>query len=161
MAAAPPYYLIMKWTPRRLKRVLNIYPPYLGAGIRVTHIGDDWREVHVRMKLRWYNRNMVGTHFGGSLYAMAEPHPMLMLMQLLGKQYIVWDKLAEIEFVKPGRGTVRSVITISEEQLADIRANTVSGNSYLPKFDLHVVDEADELVAKIHKTVYVRKKSVS
>lgn len=150
----------MKWTPKRLKFLLNIYPPYLGAGIRVTHVGDDWREIHVAMKLRWYNRNRVGTHFGGSLYAMAEPHPMLMLMQLLGRDYIVWDKLAEIEFVAPGKGTVRSVVRITDQQLAAIKQNTANGGSYLPEFDLQVIDAENKIVAKIKKTVYVRKKGV-
>lgn len=148
----------MKWTPRRLRFVLNLYPPYLGAGIKVTHIGADWREIHVAMKLRWYNRNMVGTHFGGSLYAMAEPHPMLMLLQLLGKDYVVWDKSTSIEFVAPGRGTVRSVIKITDQELQAIRANTADGNSYLPEFNLQIVDEDDRIVARLNKTVYVRKK---
>ena len=149
----------MKWTPKRLKFVLNLYPPYFGAGIRVTHIGDDWREIHVAMKLRWFNRNMVRTHFGGSLFAMAEPHPMLMLLQLLGKDYVVWDKGGAIEFVKPGRGTVRSVVKISEQDLLTIKANTMDGSRYLPEFNFQVVDEENEVVANIKKTVYIRKKS--
>ena len=150
----------MKWTPKRLKFVLNLYPPYFGAGIRVSHIDDNWREIHVVMKLRWFNRNMVGTHFGGSLFAMAEPHPMLMLLQLLGKDYVVWDKWAAIEFRKPGRGTVRSVVKISEQELLTIKANTIDGGRYLPEFNLQVVDDENEVVAKIKKTVYVRKKSI-
>jgi acyl-coenzyme A thioesterase PaaI-like protein len=150
----------MKWTPKRLKLILNLYPPYVGAGIRVTHIGDDWWETHVSMKLRWYNRNMVGTHFGGSIYAMAEPHLMLMLLQLLGKDYVVWDKLAAIEFVKPGRGTIRTVVRITNEELMAIKANTADGSRYLPEFNLQVVDEKEDIVAKIKKTVYVRKKPV-
>ena len=150
----------MKWTPKRLKLVLNLYPPYLGAGVRVTHIGEDWRETHVAMKLRWYNRNMVGTHFGGSLYAMAEPHFMLMLLQLLGKDYVVWDKSAVIEFVSPGRGTVSSVVKITNEDLMAIKANTADGRRYLPEFEIEVVDEKEEIVARIKKTVYVRKKSL-
>lgn len=149
----------MKWTPKRLKLALNIYPPYLGAGVRVTHVADDWREIHVAMKLRWYNRNMVGTHFGGSLYAMAEPHPMLMLMQLLGREYIVWDKASSIEFVTPGKGMVRSEIRITDAQVEAIKANTAGGNRYLPEFHLRVMDEQRKTVASIRKTVYVRKKS--
>ncbi len=76
----------MKWTPRRLKLVLRLYPPYLGAGVNVTRIDPDWHELHVSMKLRWYNRNAVGTHFGGSLYSMVDPHLMLLLMGLLGDE---------------------------------------------------------------------------
>jgi hypothetical protein len=71
-------------TPRLFKMLLNCYPPYLGAGIRVRHVSHDFRDLWVQMKLRFYNRNYVGTHFGGSLYAMIDPFYMLMLMQVLG-----------------------------------------------------------------------------
>ena len=88
------------------KTMINLYPPYLGAGIHIARISNDYRDLLVTMKLRFYNRNYVGTHFGGSLYAMIDPFYMLMLMQMLGPEYIVWDKSATIEFKKPGRGTV-------------------------------------------------------
>ena len=90
---------LINLAPNQLKLVLNIYPPYLGAGIRVEYISEDWKELRVSMRLRWYNRNAVGTHFGGSLYAMIDPHLMLLLMRLLGKDYLVWDKMASIESV--------------------------------------------------------------
>ena len=111
------------------------------------------------MSLHWYNRNAVGTHFGGSLYAMVDPHVMLMLMQLLGKDYWVWDKSAEIEFVKAGKGKVSAVIAISDGALNAIRLETREGKKYFPVFDIEVKDETGALVARITKTLYVRKKS--
>jgi hypothetical protein len=83
---------------------MSFYPPYLGAGVRVRHISDDFRDVTVSMGLGWYNRNYVGTQFGGSLYSMVDPFYMLMLMENLGRQYIVWDKAADIDFISPGKG---------------------------------------------------------
>lgn len=148
----------MKWTPRRLKFGLNIYPPYLLAGIRVTRVDPGWRELEVRMKLRWYNRNAVGTHFGGSLYSMVDPHLMLMLMPLLGRDYVVWDQAASIRFVKPGKGTVRATIRISDEDLEDIRTNTAAGDAYRPEYELRVVDDDGETVAIVTKTLYIKKK---
>ena len=82
-----------------IKHALNIWSPYLGAGIKIEYIRKDWKEMKVSMKLRFYNRNIMNTHFGGSLYSMVDPHIMLMLMQLLGEDYIVWDKSAEIDFI--------------------------------------------------------------
>ena len=114
----------MKFTPKLLKRMLNLYPPYLGAGIKVTYISEDWKELHVSMSLRWFNRNAVGTHFGGSLYSMIDPHLMLLLMQLLGKEYLVWDKSADIEFVKASKKKVTSVLKVSNEDLKVIRRST-------------------------------------
>jgi hypothetical protein len=148
----------MNWTPRRAKFLLRFYGPYLGAGVRITHVSPDWHELHVEMKLRWYNRNIMGTQFGGSLYSMIDPHYMLLLMQLLGPEYTVWDKGAEIEFVRPGRGTVSATITISEQELADILKNTAAGQKYLPEFCLKIFDTDGQIVAKVRKILYVRRK---
>jgi len=148
----------MKFTPKLLKRMLNLYPPYLGAGIKVTYISEDWKELHVSMSLRWFNRNAVGTHFGGSLYSMIDPHLMLLLMQLLGKEYLVWDKSADIEFVKAIKKKVTSVLKVSNEDLKIIRRSTINGEKYFSNFIVEIRDEDDDLVAKIKKTIYVRRK---
>ena len=148
----------MKWTPRRLKFGLNLYPPYLLAGIRISHVDPEWRELRVSMRLRWYNRNAVGTHFGGSLFAMVDPHPMLLLMQLLGRDYIVWDQSATIHFRKPGRGVVRATIRFTDDQLDDIRRATADGTAHRPEYEVAILDDENDTVATVTKTLYVRRK---
>lgn len=149
----------MKITPGLLKWGLNLYGPYLGAGVRVKSISKDWRKTHVSMKLKWYNKNIMRVHFGGSLYAMVDPHIMLMLMQILGKQYQVWDKSAEIEFVKPGKGTVQAILEITPRDLATIEEKTQANEKYFHHFKVAVTDEHDDVVAKINKVLYIKKKS--
>src|SRR5690348_6576989 len=109
-------------TAKKLKQRIRFYPPYLGAGVRVTHVSDDFRTVKVEMPLRFYNKNYVGTHFGGSLYSMCDPFLMLMLIQILGKDYIVWDKAATIRFRKPGKGLVKATFEIPAQRVAEIKA---------------------------------------
>ncbi|HBD09116.1 MAG TPA: tetrameric acyl-CoA thioesterase [Syntrophobacteraceae bacterium] len=138
--------------------LLNIYPPYWGTGIVVKKISPDYKEIIVQMKMKWYNRNYVGTHFGGSLYAMTDPFFMLMLIQILGNEYIVWDKGAHIDFIKPGHGTLTAKFTINDEQIDDIFNNTLSGNKYLPQFSVDITNEFNETVARVNKLLYVRKK---
>ena len=143
----------------RLLRIgLNLYPPYIGAGIRVQHISPDCREARVKMALRWYNRNFVGTQFGGSLYSMVDPFYMLLLMPLLGDDYIVWDKAANIDFVTPGKGAVYADFQVDDALLAEIRERTAGGDKYLPQLQVDIRDGAGTLVAKVHKTLYVRLK---
>ena len=149
----------MKWSPRVVKLAMNIYGPYLGAGIRITYIDPEWREMHVRMKLRWYNRNIMGTHFGGSLYAMIDPQMMLMLMNRLGKEYVVWDQAAEIEYVKPARGTVEAHLSLSDAQLEDIKSKTSGGAAYRPSFDIVISDLDGNTVSRVKKVLYVKRKS--
>lgn len=151
----------MKITPRKLRFLLNIYGPYFGAGVKVTHIAPNWRELRVSLTLHWFNRNAVGTHFGGSLYSMVDPHFVLLLMQLLGKDYVVWDKSAEIEFVRPVTGPVHAVIRISTEVEAQIRERTRNGAKDLPEFAIDIRDEAEQVVARVKKVLYVRRKNAS
>jgi acyl-coenzyme A thioesterase PaaI-like protein len=143
---------------RLLRLGLNLYPPYLGAGIRVREISPDFRRVRVRMGLGWYNRNYVRTQFGGSLYSMTDPFFMLMLMQLLGRDYIVWDKAASIDFISPGKGPVHAEFRIDDELLAQIRQHTAGGDKYLPELRVEVRDDEGTLVAIVHKTLYIRLK---
>jgi hypothetical protein len=142
----------------QLRRRLNLYPPYWGTGVVVKKISPDFREAVVQMKMKWYNRNYVGTHFGGSLYSMTDPFLMLMLMQILGKEYIVWDKAAHIDFIKPGRGTVTAKFVIDDEQIEDIVIKTADGQKYLPEFTVDIKDRTNSIVARVIKILYIRKK---
>ena len=148
----------MNVSPQTFRRLINLYPPYLGAGVKVEYISEDWRELHVSMAMRWYNRNAVGTHFGGSLYSMVDPHLMLLLMRLLGKDYLVWDQSARIEFIKASKQKVTSVIKIADEDLEAIKRHTANGNKYFAEFLLELRDENAELIAKVEKVIYVRQK---
>jgi len=98
----------MKMSARMLRRGMKYWPPFLGAGIRVKSMADDFRDAVVELKLGRLNRNYVGTHFGGSLYAMTDPFFMVMLLHNLGSDYLVWDKEGRIEYLAPGRGTVHA-----------------------------------------------------
>jgi acyl-coenzyme A thioesterase PaaI-like protein len=146
-------------SPKMMKFLLNIYPPYLGAGIKIEYIKDNWKELKVSMVLRWYNRNAVGTHFGGSLYSMTDPHIMLLLMNILGKDYIIWDKSAEIDFIKATKQKVFCTISISDEIIEEIKQQTEKNAKFLPEFMLDIVDSEGNLIAKVKKVLYIRRKS--
>jgi acyl-coenzyme A thioesterase PaaI-like protein len=142
---------------RWLIRMLNLYPPYIGAGVRVK-ASPDLRTFEVRMRLRWWNRNYVGTHFGGSLYTMCDPFFMLILIEALGHGYVVWDKKATIRFLRPGRGKVKATFHIPQEKIDEIRAAADAGNKVEPPFKVEVVDERGNVVAEVEKLLYVRRK---
>jgi len=141
-----------------LRRGINLWPPFLGAGIRVKHIAPDMKSIDVEMKLRWWNANYVGTHFGGSLFAITDAFYMLMLMANLGRDYIVWDKAASIRFRKPGRGTVRAEFRLTDAQLEDIREKLKTLPKYEPRFPVTVKDEQGTVIAEVERLLYVRKK---
>ncbi len=144
---------------RKISSFIHLYPPLWGAGIRVRRISEDFREIDVEMKLRFWNANYVGTHYGGSLYSMVDPFYMLMLIENLGPGYIVWDKAANIRFRKPGRGTVTAHFRLSQEQIDEIRQRLETQQKFEPIYIVDVKDESGEVVAEVQKTLYLRKKA--
>jgi len=148
----------LSWRDRMLFKVINLYPPYLGAGVKVTRFEPDLSELEVRMKLRWWNRNYLGTHFGGSLYSMCDPFLVLMMSKRLGSGYVVWDKAAKIRFRRPGTCTVYARFQLEDEEVERIRSLAETEPKVEPTYHVQVVDEEGQLVAQVEKLLYVRKK---
>lgn len=143
---------------KRLQSFIRFYPPFLGAGVRVKSISEDLRTIEVHMPLRFWNRNYAGTHFGGSLYTMCDPFFMLILINNLGPDYVVWDKAATIRFKKPGKGLVRAVFHVPEERIEEIRAQADAQGKSEPQFQTVVTDDEGNVIAEVDKLLYVRRK---
>ena len=139
---------------RRMLRLLNLWPPLLGAGIRVVRMDPALREIDVEMRMRKWNRNYVGAHFGGSLFAMTDPFYMLMVMENLGKGFVVWDKAASIRYRRPGKGTVRARFRLEDTKLDEIRSALARDGHTEPRFSVAVTDEAGEVVAEVERVLY-------
>jgi hypothetical protein len=137
---------------------LNLYAPFLGAGIRVKRLAPGWKEVDVEMKLRWWNANYVGTHYGGSLYSMTDPFFMVMLIENLGQDYIVWDKSATIRFKRPGRGTVIASFRLSDQQIDEIKQALNAEKKIERVFTVEVKDESGTVIAEVEKLLHIRRK---
>ncbi|ACV27603.1 DUF4442 domain-containing protein [Kangiella koreensis] len=144
--------------PRLLKFLLNLFPPYLGAGIRIKHISNDFRTFEVEMKLRWYNRNMMGSHFGGNLSSMTDPFFVLILMYNLGRGYIIWDQASSTTFKKPATGKVTARFHLSEQQIQEVKSKADSDSSYRPTFTVDILDEQGTMVTQVEKIIYVKKR---
>ena len=149
------FYSRINLSARWFRFVMKLWSPFFGLRI---HIAPDWREITIRMKLSLRNMNYVGTHFGGGLFAMTDPFFMLMLMHVLGSDYLLWDKSANIQFLKPGRGTVHVLFRLSHEQLNEVREKTASGEKFEPTWRVDIVDASGEIIAIVDKTIYIRRK---
>ena len=136
----------------------NFFPAYRGTGGRVTYIADDWHEVRIKVPLNWRTRNYVGTIYGGSMYGAIDPIYMLMLMKILGPEYTVWDKAANIRFRRPGRGTLYAEFHLEEEEVSEIRQLAEEEKSIDRTYSLELKDETGVTYAQIEKTIYITKK---
>jgi acyl-coenzyme A thioesterase PaaI-like protein len=141
-----------------LEKMISYWAPYLGAGVKLQKMSHDYRIARVEMPLTFYNKNYVGTQFGGSLYSMVDPWYMLMLIKNLGPGYIVWDKAATIQFRKPGTGKVHADFHLTQEVIDEVKA-FVDANTKMDKhFKVEIKDESGKLIAEVDKVLYIRKK---
>lgn len=149
--------IVHKMGAQAFLRLARFYPPFFGAGVKVTKISPDFRELRVEMPLRPWTRNYVGTQFGGSLYLMCDPFFMLLVMENLGPDYIVWDKSATIDFLSPGRGKVHASFRVSDNELEEIRKQVErQGRSY-PTFEVFVQDDRGTNIARVEKLLSVKR----
>ncbi|MGC3999981.1 MAG: DUF4442 domain-containing protein [Anaeromyxobacter sp.] len=149
------------WRRRALRLWANVYGPYLLSGVSVTEIAPRFQRIAVRMAMRPWNRNYVGTHFGGSLFAMADPWFMITPIERLGPGYLVWDKAATVRFRKPGRGTVRAVFEVPDAAVEAIRATADAEGRTEPVFAVDITDAAGEVVAQVEKVILGAKAGVT
>jgi acyl-coenzyme A thioesterase PaaI-like protein len=142
---------VMRWG-------FNFFPAYRSTGARITYIASDWREMRIKLPLSWRTRNIVGTIFGGSMYGAVDPIYMVMLIKVLGPEYIVWDKAASIQFKKPGKRTLYATFNLAQGEINEIKAALGSSSSIERIYHVELV-EADGIVhAAVEKTVYIRRK---
>ncbi|MCL9782577.1 DUF4442 domain-containing protein [Vibrio sp. S4M6] len=146
------------YKPNVVRRVLNLWPPFWGSGIKIVSISDDFRSVSVRLKFRWWNKNANRAQYGGSIFSLTDPVYALMLMGILGKEYYVWDKEASINFIKPGYSDLYADFIISDDQISTILSSTLNGEKCFPEFVVRVKDKSDEVVSEVQRVLYVRKK---
>jgi acyl-coenzyme A thioesterase PaaI-like protein len=141
---ALPYYL------------LSFYPPFMGTGIWVKKVTKT--TIKVIMLDLWYNRNVYGTHFGGSLYAMCDPFFILILHRNLGNNYIYWDKSAKINYLKPGNGKVEAIFEIPLAQIDTIKKEIEIEKRKSFVFTTSILDNSGSTIATVEKEIFLKKK---
>jgi acyl-coenzyme A thioesterase PaaI-like protein len=122
----------------------------------VQHVSEDFREVVVTMASRFYNRNAFGAHFGGSLAAMTDPFPTLMLMMVLGPDYRVIDSETTIRFLEQAQGKVKARFYLGDKTLAEIRNGAATGDKYIATIRVDVTNGSGTVVVQVDKSIYIR-----
>ncbi len=165
----------MKRRVRRILRpwtrvLLNLWPPIAFAGIHITRLDADYTAADVELRMRPWTRNIVGVHYGGSIFSMTDPFYMWMLMEQLGPEYIVWDKAASIRFRRPGRGVLRAQFRLPRERVTEIRAELDAAIAAQPdaesrparvepNFLVEIRDREGVLVAEVSRVLHVQRKA--
>ena len=133
----------------------NLFPAYRGSGARVVYIADGYREMRVKIPLSWRTKNYVGTIYGGSIYAGIDPIYMLMLIKILGKDYVVWDKAATIRFKRPGKETLFADFLVTQQETDEIKLILETQKSVDRIYKVELKDKNGKVHCIIEKTLYI------
>lgn len=149
----------MKPPSARLARfMMNLAPCIRASGGRIVALSDDFKHLRVRLKLNLLTRNLVGTIYGGSMYSSIDPFYMLMLMRILGPDYVVWDKSATIRFKRPAKVTLFADFRFDDQTLANIREQVARDGESTFTWTVALKDAAGTVYADCDKVLYVAKK---
>jgi acyl-coenzyme A thioesterase PaaI-like protein len=141
-------------------RLIELYPPFLMMGVKITYLSNDYRTMGVRVPLRWYSRNFHGSMFGGWLCAVSDPFHALLCGRLIpGLE--VWSKANAVEFKRPARTDVEFQVTITDDDLAEIRDQLSKTGKATHTFQASIRDLNHEVVAHVKNTVFLRKRDTS
>ena len=133
----------------------NLYPPFLGAGIKITAVDPEWRWIEARLRFRWWNRNYVGTVFGGSIFSLCDPFHMVLLMNRLGKEYVVRDKGGEIRYLQKGLGDLTARFEMPDSEIEAVRKDL--SDVHERRYSCSVKNSAGDAVAEVVKVLHVRR----
>lgn len=147
------------WRARMVKLGFNFHPAFRGSGGRVVHVSPNLDHIRVRLPLSWRTKNIVGSLYGGSLFAITDgAHPM-MLMQALGPGVIVWDKAATIRYRKPGYTTLYADFRLEPEEVESIRAALKAQPELDRTYQVELKDRNGVVHTVVERTVYIADKA--
>ncbi len=136
-------------------KLWNWYPPFLGAGIKIEEVADDYSYLIASLTLRWWNKNYIGTLFGGAIYSLCDPFHAVLLMHRLGPSYLVRDKGGDIRFLKKGTEKVWARFEISPNIEKEI--HETKEEVFEKHFSVAVKTTQGEIVAQVTKILHFRR----
>ncbi|KYG62442.1 hypothetical protein AZI86_16550 [Bdellovibrio bacteriovorus] len=138
--------------------LMNMYPMFFGTGGKITFLSADYKKAVVRLKLNMWTYNYVGTIFGGSQFAALDPFHMVLLLKIIGPEYVVLDKAGSIQFKKPGRGKITATIEYADQEIEDIKARAKAEGKFELVRTTNWVDEDGQVISTLQKTLYIATK---
>lgn len=138
----------------------NLSPMYRRSTARIIEVSKDLLKVKIKLPISYKNRNYVNSIFGGSMFSAVDPIPMVQLINLIGNDYVVWDKSAKIYFKRPAKEHLFAEFTYTNEELSEIKARIQNEQEIEIVKISQLTNQAKTIVyCEVHKTIYIADKS--
>ena len=143
-----------------LKYGMNLSPMYRRTTAKVIYISEDFKEIKIKLPFSYKNANYVNTIFGGSMFSAVDPFPMTQLMNLIGDEYVVWDKAAEIFFRRPAKEDLFADFIYTDEEIDEIKKKAQEQDEFEIIKSTKLTNKDKSIVyCEVRKRVYIADKA--
>lgn len=137
----------------------NFSPMYRRSCGRLIYVSKDLKTLRIRLKYSYKNKNYVGSIFGGSLFSAVDPFPMVQLINIIYRDYVIWDKAAQIRFRRPAFEDLYADFTYTDSELEEIRKRVQTENVIEIIKSTPLTNKAgDTVFCTVDKTLYIADK---
>lgn len=126
---------------------------------KVVSVSDGFWKVEVKIPLTYKNRNYAGTMFGGSMFSATDPIYMVQLIQIIGTDYIVWDKSSEVKFKRPANADAFVTFEFSEVEIAYLKQQVAQEKEVEVRKLVELKSKEGKVFCEIEKVIYVADKA--
>ena len=143
-----------------LKYGFNLSPMYRRTSAKVVYISQDFLKIQIKLPFSYKNANYVNTIFGGSMFSAVDPFPMTQLMNLIGDDYVVWDKSAEIFFRRPAKEDLFADFIYTNEEIDEIKKKAQELDEFEIIKSTKLTNKDKSIVfCEVRKRVYIADKA--
>ena len=166
MIINPAHYFLKRYyspdlRPKELKRMLNLWFPFLVNRIKIIFIAEDFHEMQVCLKHSFWNRNPDKSVWGGSITSALDPFFPIMMKQILLKRGIITDfysKAVNVQFIKMVKSNVKFQFSISNEEVVLAEKELDQNGKYEGWHSTEGVDSKGNVCVHGRVQVYLRKR---
>ena len=131
---------------------------YRRTTAKLIDVSDDLHKVVITLRLNWKNKNYVGSIFGGSMLAATDPIYLIQLIQILGDNYVVWDKAVTARYKRPAKSRIYGTFLFSKKEIKDIKNKIAESHEIDITKTMNLIDEKQQIIATFSKTLYIADK---
>lgn len=137
----------------------NLSPMYRRSTAKIVEVSEDLLSIKIKLPLSYKNRNYVNSIFGGSMFSAVDPIPMVQLINLIGDDFVVWDKSAEVFFKRPAKQHLYAEFKYSAQELEAIKERVaVEKEIEIVKTTQLTDKEKTQVFCEVRKKIYVADK---
>ena len=100
-----------------------MWVPFIFNRIKIIHISDDFKQIDVRLKLSFWNRNPGKALWGGAIFSAADSFFPIILKQnalLSGIETDFFTKSTNVSYLKPSKTDLMFNFNVSDDEVSSM-----------------------------------------